>query len=191
MNFNTPKLLMINVFAFDPNMFAVVHPEKAVIFRNRGWATMLLKDVVYQQEGSKLRIAVTKFREPGKVSTYTKPSEEGLKELALSKTFLEFEQACKNYFSTDKTDEDIVQVWKNRELSETRARVLATFRKDNDYQLPENHEWLEVDLDVFDLREQLEEYLELGFYPATVDLDKALHVDRDLIANFILIKLPK
>lgn len=69
--------------------------------------------------------------------------------------------------------------------------MLATFRKDNDYQLPENHEWLEVDLDVFDLREQLEEYLELGFYPATVDLDKALQVDRDLIANFILIKLPK
>ena len=191
MNFNTPHLLMINVFAFNPKMFEVVHPEEAMEYRGQGWATMLLKDIVYQQEGDKLRIAVSKFREPGKVSTYTKPSEEGLKELALSKTFLEFEQACKNYFSTGKSDEDIVQVWKNCELSETRARVLATFRKDNSYQLPENHEWLEVDLGVFDLCEQLEEYLDLGGCPLTVDLDKAFQVDRDLIANFILFKLVK
>lgn len=191
MNFNTSQLLMINVFAFNPKMFEVVHPEEAMKYRGQGWATMLLKDIVYQQEGDKLRIAVSKFREPGKVSIYAKPSEEGLKELALSKTFLDFEQACKNYFSTGKSDEDIVQVWKNCELSETRARVLATFRKDNSYQLPENHEWLEVDLDVSDLCEQLEEYLDLGGYPLTVDLDKAFQVDRDLIANFILFKLLK
>lgn len=191
MNPKAPLMLMINVFAFNPALFDLVHHEDAMDYRERGWASMLLKDVIYQKEGDKIRIAVSKHREPGRLSIYTKPSEEGLKELVCSKTLLEFEQACCNYFSTNHEGEEIFQVWKNRELAETRARTLATFRKDNNHELPENFEWLEVDLGVFDLREQLEDYLDTGLYPPTVDLGKAFQVDRDLIAQFLLQQLSK